>query len=100
MRNILHDWVDEKCVVLLKNTMAALSEDSVILVDDRLLPNTGAHRQAVHMDIVMMSALAAMERSERQWHTLFDSAGLKIKEVYTYELVTGDSIIVVVPKNR
>jgi len=100
MRNVLHDWADEKCLEILKNTVAALSPDSAILVDEMVLPNTGAHKQAAHLDIALMSTLAAMERSERQWHTLFDAAGLQIKEIYTYESATRDSVMVVVPKDR
>lgn len=47
-----------------------------------------------------MSALAAMERSERQWRDLFEEAGLRIKEVWRYERETGDSIMVIMPMER
>lgn len=46
----------------------------------------------------MMSALGARERTDEQWRELLDSAGLKIKEIYTYTKPLCDSVIVVVPK--
>lgn len=98
MRNILHDWPDKECLVLLNNIKPALSVDSAILIDEIILPNTGAHWQAAHRDLVMMTTLGAMERTERRWNTLFDSVGLMIKNVYTYDNSVRNSIMVVVLK--
>lgn len=69
-------------------------------MDELVLPDTGAHWQAAHMDLALMATLAAMERTERQWHALFDTAGLKIERLYAYEDSTRMSIMVVVPKDR
>lgn len=66
MRNIIHDYPDEKAVVILKNTAAALAPGSVILIDDMVIPNTGAHFHATQLDITMMSALALNERTHEQ----------------------------------
>ena len=98
LRNVLHDYPDEKCIVLLHNTMAAMSKVSRILIDEMILPNVGTNWQAAQLDIGMMSSLAAMERSENQWRALLDSAGMLIEEVYTYTEELRDSVIVVVPK--
>lgn len=46
MRNIIHDYPDEKAAVILRNTAAALSPDSLILIDDMVLPNSGVHLHA------------------------------------------------------
>lgn len=98
MRNVLHDYPDARCVKLLHKTMAAMSKDSVILIDEMILPNTGTHWQAAQLDISMMSSLAAMERSEEQWYTLLNLAGLKIQKIYTYTEELRDSIIVAIPR--
>lgn len=71
---------------------------SVILIDDMVLPSTGAHYHAATLDMMVMSALAAMERSEKQWQNLLDAAGLKIRNIYVYTEDFRDSIIVAVPK--
>ena len=98
MRNILHDYPDDRCVTLLRKTMAAMSKDSVILIDEMILPDLGTYWQAAQLDISMMSSLASMERSEEQWYKLLDMAGLQIRKIYTYTTELRDSIIVAAPQ--
>jgi demethylsterigmatocystin 6-O-methyltransferase len=84
MRSIIHDWPDEKAAEILKNTISALGPDSVILIDDRVLPNVGVHWYATVIDMTMMAGLASQERTVEQWSTLMQKAGLKIQNQYTY----------------
>ena len=97
MRNILHGYPDEKCRIILKNTIAALAKDSVILIDDMVLPDPGVHWQAAQLDMTMMTALASMERTKGHWYELLESAGLKINNIWTYTTSLRDSIIEAVP---
>lgn len=97
MRNIIHDYPDDKAIIILKNTIRALATDSVILIDDMVVPNSGAHWQATQIDLIMMTSLASMERTEEQWYTLLEKAGLKINKIYTYTSSLQDSIIECVP---
>lgn len=97
MRNIMHGWPYEKCIQILHNTMSAMTERSVILIDDIVIPNSGAHWSATQLDMTMLSVMASLERSENQWHALLESAGLKIGKIYPYNGETQDSIIVAVP---
>lgn len=98
MRNILHDYPDEKALALLANTIPALGEDSVLVIDEMIIPNQKAHPRATGQDMMMMASLASMERTERQWDSLLERAGVKVLEKKTYDPVTGDSVLVVVPK--
>jgi demethylsterigmatocystin 6-O-methyltransferase len=97
MRNILHDYPDDKCLVILKHLKEAMGPDSAILIDDMIIPETGAHWQATQIDMVMMTALAATERTIDQWHALLAAAGLTAKKIVQYTISLGDSIIVAVP---
>lgn len=96
MRNILHDFPDEKCVTILKNTAAALASGSVILIDEIVIPDTGAHFQATQQDMIVMATFAAMERTEEQWYNLVEAAGLKVTKIYPYSFGERDSVIEVV----
>jgi demethylsterigmatocystin 6-O-methyltransferase len=97
MRQIIHDYPDEKAVAILQNTAAALGPDSVILIDDMVLPNIGVHFHATQMDITMMTGLASVERTQEKWYELVEQkAGLKINQIYTYTASLRDSIIEVV----
>lgn len=96
MRNILHDFPDEKCVTILKNTAAALAPGSVILLDEIVIPDTGAHFHATQQDIIVMATFAALERTQEQWYNLVERAGLKINKIYPYSVSERDSVIEVV----
>ena len=96
MRNILHDFPDEKCTIILKNTAAALAPGSVILIDEMVVPDTGAHFHATQQDIIVMATFAALERTHEQWYNLIEGAGLRINKIYPYSVSVQDSIIEVV----
>lgn len=98
MRNILHDWPDETSQIILSHLRDAMGEDSCILIDEMVLPNKGTNFQAMQLDFTMMAALSAMERTQKQWMKLLDSAGLKVANTYTYTESLQDSILVCVKK--
>jgi demethylsterigmatocystin 6-O-methyltransferase len=93
MRNILHDHADLKCLIILKNILAAMDTDSLILIDDMVIPNSGVHSYATQIDLTMMASIASRERTKEQWLNLLETAGLKVNQIYTYRPSTGDSII-------
>lgn len=71
-----------------------MAEDSIILIDDMVLPNQGVTWHVTQVDLTMMAAAAAIERTETQWEALYDSVGLKVvhRAVYTpgyYETITA-----------
>lgn len=75
-----------------------MTEQSVVFIDELILANSKAYYQAAEMDLTMMITLAGAERTDKQWRALIDAAGLKIKEIFTYNKDVGDSILVLVPK--
>jgi demethylsterigmatocystin 6-O-methyltransferase len=97
LRNILHDYPDDKALVILKNTMAAMGPESVILIDDIIIPDKGAHPHATEQDMVMLTTLASIERTQKQWDSLLSSAGLRVLQRPVYLEETGDSLQIVAP---
>lgn len=95
LRHILHDWTDEKAVELLKITKAACGPDSVIAIDEMVLPDTNAHWRATAMDVNMMSSVAALERTESEWLALLEAAGLTLREREMYQRDTALSVMIV-----
>ncbi|KAL1967218.1 hypothetical protein VTN77DRAFT_3509 [Rasamsonia byssochlamydoides] len=98
MRCVLHDFPDDKCQLILKNIIDVLAPDSLILIDDMVLPNTGVYWQTTQMDLTMMAGLAARERTHEQWTALLDSVGLKIVDIHVYTPLVHESVITCVPK--
>ncbi|KAI1360610.1 S-adenosyl-L-methionine-dependent methyltransferase [Xylaria arbuscula] len=93
IRGVLHNHPHDKVLKLLENTKAAMTEESVLLIDEMILPTMGAHVDAVSMDLTMMSAFAGMERTETQWSTLLDEAGLKLVKTYLYNPVSHENVM-------
>lgn len=75
-----------------------MTQESVVLIDEMVLPECGAPWRATQLDMSMMACLAATERSEAEWRALIDEAGFKILKIWTYTRQVHDSVIVTVPK--
>ena len=56
---------------------------SKLLINENVVPNTGAHWQATSLDLIMMVDLAAKERTEQQWHQIIEPVGLRITKIWT-----------------
>jgi O-methyltransferase domain len=86
MHSILHDWPNDKCKEILTNLAQAMKPGySKVLINENVIPDMDADWQTTSLDIIMMSIFASQERTERQWHALVESAGLKIVKIFTAE---------------
>lgn len=94
---ILHDYPDDKATALMQITAEAMAPDSVLIIDELVIPNKGAHGHATQFDLTMLASLSSIERTEKQWKALIDGAGFEILELKSYA-PTGESIIAVKPK--
>ncbi|KAK2008967.1 O-methyltransferase [Colletotrichum eremochloae] len=84
LHSVLHDWTDEVCRSILSHITAAMKPGySKLLVNENVLPPTGANWQATALDIMMMTLNSSRERTEGQWRNLLESAGLNIVKIWT-----------------
>ncbi|GLJ19148.1 hypothetical protein SUGI_0343800 [Cryptomeria japonica] len=80
MKRILHDWDDEHCLKILKNSYDAIPEDGKILIVDAVIDKEkGTKRQVGLMsDLLMMAGcIGGKERTEEEFKDLFHKAGFK-----------------------
>lgn len=89
----MHNHPDNKVKLLLKNIISAMGPESIILLDEWVLPETGVSAYASAMDLTMMAAFAAMERTEAQWRQLFDDVGLNLIKSYPYNPENYESVM-------
>ncbi|KAI5360201.1 putative O-methyltransferase domain, S-adenosyl-L-methionine-dependent methyltransferase [Septoria linicola] len=82
-RWILHDWDDSSIRSFLGNTVQAMSRDSRLLIEEFVLPDTGADVKTSHLDIMMMLYHSGMERTLTQWQMLLKSCGVDIVKIWT-----------------
>ncbi|KAL8919495.1 MAG: hypothetical protein Q9208_006780 [Pyrenodesmia sp. 3 TL-2023] len=92
-RAIFHDWPDSACRHILSHTAAAMQRNySKLLISEFVLPDMGTALFPATLDIQMMGLHAGMERSEKQWRTLLDSAGLKVVKIWQ-DVRGGEGVI-------
>ena len=97
-RSVLHDWPDDKCKAILENVKSGMNQDSVLLIDEMVLPERGASWRATLADLTMAVALSAMERTEAEWYALFDEAGLKVRRTAKYREEPEDCVMILALK--
>ncbi|KAL4745383.1 hypothetical protein BDW72DRAFT_198702 [Aspergillus terricola var. indicus] len=84
MHSVLHDWADADCQRILSNLVSAMKRGySKILINENVIPSTHAYWETTSLDIIMMADFASQERTEKQWHALVKSVGLKIVKIWT-----------------
>ncbi|KAL9052380.1 MAG: hypothetical protein Q9206_004329 [Seirophora lacunosa] len=92
-RAIFHDWPDSSCQQILSLTAAAMKPNySKLLISEFVLPDTDTALFPATLDIQMMGLHAGMERSEKHWKALLDSAGLEVVKIWQ-EVRGGEGVI-------
>ncbi|KAM7214017.1 S-adenosyl-L-methionine-dependent methyltransferase [Rhypophila decipiens] len=86
MHSILHDWSDDICVKIIANIKDSMKPGySRLLIDEGVIPDTGASWEATGLDIILSGLLSSRERTRAEWTRLLEEkAGLKINKIYHY----------------
>jgi demethylsterigmatocystin 6-O-methyltransferase len=98
LKGVIHELPDEKAVLVLKSIVPALGQDSVILIDEKIFPDSHVDWKMSQLDISMMACFSSIERTEAMWNTILDLAGLKVARKYIHGPESYDGVLVVVPK--
>ena len=78
LKHILHDWDDTHSVRILKSVRAAAKPSSKILVVEFALPEAADPTPAHFVDLNMLVVLDGRERTQREYASLFEQAGLRL----------------------
>lgn len=65
---------------------------SKLLINEIVIADHGAHHLSTSMDLLMMTVVAAEERTENSWSRLLKLAGLKLVKIWNFEIGT-ESVI-------
>lgn len=93
MRGVLHNHPPHRVRLLLKRIKSAMTEESILLVEEMIIPEKGVHSDAASIDITMLAAVAGKERTEAQWRETFREAKLELVRTYTYNAVSYESVM-------
>ncbi|KAL6229788.1 hypothetical protein BDW75DRAFT_234933 [Aspergillus navahoensis] len=94
LHHILHDWSDEYCLKILQNVVSAMTPHySKLIIHEMILLEEGAPQFQAQLDMAMMAFSSGMERTQRQWRTLLEKAGLETVEFWDPLDEGGDGIV-------
>jgi hypothetical protein len=85
LKNIIHDWDDERASRILRSCQDAMPDGGRLLLIEHVLPArldaSASHRAIVHDDLAMMLGPGGKERSEDEFRALLRCAGLALAAV-------------------
>lgn len=102
-RQILHNFDDDACVRILKSQTSALGPESVVVIDDKVLPDdkpavgTPGIEYTAALSIAMKVMFDAQERRESSLRRLLDQAGLQIRDIRKFTRF-DDAVIIATKK--
>lgn len=83
LRNILHEWPDKQVREILANIKTAMNKDSILLINENVLPETDVPLYPAMLDLSMMAIFSSLGRTQSQFKELLVSAGFKLLQVWT-----------------
>jgi len=81
LRHVLHDWSDDECATILRNTRAALAAGGRLLVVEKVITPGNDPAFAKLLDLNML-AIGGKERTEDQYRRLLGGAGLDLHAIH------------------
>lgn len=81
MRHIIHDWDDEKSLLILRNCRRAMGMNGRLLLVEGVVPSGNEPSVSKFFDLAMMVGPGGMERTEEEYRGLFEAAGFKLTRI-------------------
>lgn len=81
LSHIIHDWSEEQCLTILGHCRRAMSPASRLLIIEMVLPADNAPHPGKMLDMMMLVGPGGQERTEPEYRTLLNKAGLRLTRV-------------------
>jgi SAM-dependent methyltransferase len=81
LKQIVHDWDDERATRLLRNCHRALNPEGKLLLVEMVIPADNQPSPAQSMDLNMLVMLGGRERTEEEYERLFQEASFRLERV-------------------
>ncbi|HVW19691.1 MAG TPA: methyltransferase [Opitutaceae bacterium] len=94
---ILHDWAEERAVLILRRVRESMTESARLVVIERVMPGELAQgRNLAQADLNMLCLNGGAERTEREYAALLRRGGLAVESIVKLENRYGFHAIVAV----
>ncbi|HZU48131.1 MAG TPA: methyltransferase [Mycobacterium sp.] len=81
LKNIIHDWPDEKAVQILRNVRSAARPGATVLLIELVIPEHDRDFPGKWADLEMLLNLGARERTAAEYRALLGQAGFRMTRV-------------------
>jgi hypothetical protein len=81
MKNVLHDWDDDKAAEILCNIRAVSESGSTLLLFEMVIPDHDREFFGKLVDLEMLLVAGALERSEKQWRAVLERGGFRLTRI-------------------
>jgi hypothetical protein len=81
MKNVIHDWPDDKAIAILGTIKAAAPPDAKLLLVEVVVPDHDREFLGHYVDMEMLVLAGALERGLRQWSDLLQRGGFQLQRV-------------------
>jgi len=85
LKHVIHDWNDERAVVILRNCRQAMPENGRLLIVEGVYPpridQSLESRGAAANDVNMLVNTGGRQRSEAEFRALYEAAGFKLTRI-------------------
>jgi hypothetical protein len=85
LKNIIHDWDDDRATLILRNCRAAIPPRGKLLLVERIMPErveaAPRHRNLAWSDLAMLIGPGGRERTEAEFRALLRAADFELRKV-------------------
>ncbi len=81
LKNIVHDWADEKALQILRNVRAAAGPRATVLLIEMVVRESGRDCPGHWVDLEMLLNLGSRERTAEEYRKLLGQAGFRMTRV-------------------
>ena len=83
LKQIIHDWDDDRSVTILRNCRAVMPSKAgkLLLIERRIEPDNREAMRALHIDMEMLVNVSGMERTDAEYRSLFERAGFRLAKI-------------------
>ena len=84
MKHIIHDWDDERSIQILKNCRSAMTDDGRVVIIETVIQPGNEPGFFKLLDVAMLT-ISGRERTEEQFRSLYERAGLRLIRIIPTE---------------
>ena len=81
MKHIIHDWDDERSIMILKSIHRAMTGNGKVLLAEMVIPEGNEPHPGKMLDLEMLTSPGGLERTADEYARLFEQSGFRLNRI-------------------